>query len=78
VFMTPNTPETQAKALSMLVDIIMEAITESGSRGIPEGHLYAALMSIPNFRVDHLNLILEALEKKGKITRRGFLVKAVR
>jgi hypothetical protein len=73
--MTP-TPFQKTQALSALVDIIMDSIRAAGPMGAPEGHLYAALMSIPNFRVDHLNLILEALEKAGKVTRSNYVVRA--
>jgi hypothetical protein len=70
--------EAKVKALSALVDVIMSAVRESGSIGIPEGHLYAAIGStIPNFRVDHLNLILNGLEEAGKVSRRAFVVRAL-
>ena len=75
--MTP-TPFQKTQALSALVDIIMESIRAAGPMGAPEGHLYAALMTIPNFRVEHLNMILDALVQAGKVTRSNFLVKAVR
>lgn len=74
--MTTYTAEQKSKALSMLVDTIFEAIQASGNAGIPEGHLYASLMQIPNFQLHHLNMILGVLEGKGKITRKNFLLKA--
>lgn len=68
--------EVKAAALSTLVDSIMDIIASTGSQGIPEGHLYAGLMQIPNFRLEHLELILEILELKGKIKRQSHLVRA--
>ena len=70
------TPEMKAKALSMLVDAIMESIKAAGPMGAPEGHLYAALMTVPNFRVEHLDMILDALVKAGKVTRSNHVVRA--
>lgn len=64
-------------ALLALIKIIQETVHEAGPRGVPEGHLYAALMTIPNFRVDHLNMILDVLEKTGKITRSNYVVREV-
>lgn len=73
--MTP-TPSQKTQALSMLVDTIMESIRAAGPMGAPEGHLYAALMTIPNFRVEHLDMILDALVKAGKVTRSNHVVRA--
>ena len=70
------TPFQKTQALSALVDIIMESIRAAGSMGAPEGHLYAALMTIPNFRIEHLNMILDALVKAGKVTRSNHVVRA--
>lgn len=72
-----TTPSTQTKALLALIDTIVEAVQAAGPMGVPEGHLYAALMSIPNFRAEHLSKILDLLVKAGKVSRSGFLVKAV-
>jgi hypothetical protein len=70
------THSQKAQALSMLVDTIMESIRAAGPMGAPEGHLYAALMTIPNFRVEHLDMILDALVKAGKVTRGNHVVRA--
>jgi len=72
------TTQQKTQALSALVDTIMESIEAAGSRGIPEGHLYAGLMTIPNFRVEHLQMILGALVQAGKVTCSNHVVRASR
>ncbi len=70
-------PTSDTKALLLVIELISSTIKEAGSLGIPEGHLYAGLMTIPGFRVEHLNMILDLLVKAGKITRSNYLVKGV-
>ena len=71
------TPANKVNAVLAVVGIINDSIVAAGPQGISEGMLYAALMSIDGFRVEHLNYMLEALEGAGKITRSGFLCRAV-
>lgn len=75
--MSTPTTEAQLKALITLIDLVLDAVKASPN-GMPEGHLYAALMTgIPNFRIEHLNTVLNVLEEAGRITRKNYLVKAV-
>jgi hypothetical protein len=77
---TLSSSEAKAKtrALLTVIEAVDEAVRAVGPGGVSEGTLYASLMAIPNFRVDHLDMILTILERAGKITRSNFLVKAVR
>jgi len=64
----------QDKALAIrqivagLVDDVVETITDS-PRGIPAGHLYAALMGLIN--LDTFNAIMAQAIKSGKVEKRG-------
>lgn len=57
-------------------EIILDAITEAGTRGIPSGHLYVALMA--HITIDTYNTIIDALINTGKIKQSNYLLTAVK
>lgn len=63
-------------ALVAITEIILDAITEAGTRGIPSGHLYAALMA--HITIDTYNAIIDALVNTGKIKQSHFLLTATK
>lgn len=76
---TPAVQDKAAKRRAVLLaitEIILDAITEAGTRGIPSGHLYAALMGHMN--IDTYNVIIEALINTGKIKQSNYLLTATK
>jgi hypothetical protein len=67
----------QLEAMMLITNAVLETVQSAGPMGVPEGHLFAGLMTIPDFRVEHLNMVLRVLEGAGRVTRSNFLVKAV-
>jgi len=61
-------------AIVQLVNAIAEAIAEAGSRGIPSGHLYAALMG--KMTLAQFEALISLAVKAGKVKREGFLLRA--
>ena len=53
--------------------MILEAITEAGSDGIPSGHLYSMLMGTISLEI--YQSIIDALVKAKEITNKGHLLK---
>jgi len=62
-------------ALWMTVDAIDDAIKESGTQGIPAGHLYAAIMGQMN--LETFNAIISLLKKGKKIKETNHLLTAI-
>lgn len=76
---TPDIQDKAAKRRAVLLaitEIILDAITEAGTHGIPSGHLYAALMGHMN--IDTYNTIIDALINTGKIKQSNYLLTAVK
>jgi len=48
---------------------LFEAVKDSGKRGAPGGHLYAAVMG--HLTLDQFNQFMSALCKSGKVRRAG-------
>lgn len=75
---TPDIQDKAAKRRAVLVaitEIILDAITEAGTRGIPSGHLYAALMA--HITIDTYNTIIDALVNTGKIKQSNYLLETL-
>lgn len=53
---------------------ILEAVVESGDRGLPSGHLYASIMSLMSF--EEYNRVICFLLDNGFITQNNWLLKA--
>lgn len=60
-----------------LVNMVLETVQESGPHGAPCGHIYAAMMSIPGFTLDHFNAIEGALISAGKVRKSGHCLYAI-
>jgi len=68
---------TQQEAARRFADILLEAIagtTGSSMGGIPDGHLYAAVMGIVN--LDVYQATIRALVGAGLVTNRGHFLAA--
>ena len=68
--MATTTAAQAVKALTMLVDSVVEAVREAGTPGLPSGPLYAILSS-QGVSLATYQLLMNALVSAGKITRRG-------
>jgi hypothetical protein len=66
------TREDAVRALSAVIDIVVETIEKSGSNGMPGGHLYAVLMGY-GCTLDQFEYLMRALVETKKIRRRGQL-----
>jgi hypothetical protein len=55
-----------------LIILVLSALHDAGKRGMPSGHLYAALMSETD--LDEYNNVIGALEKVGFITNTHHLL----
>lgn len=53
-------------------NIIVETVTEAGSRGAPAGYLYAALMHI-GMTLSTFETLMAALVRAGRLRRKGLL-----
>ena len=73
--MSKGTEKARA-VMTLIVDMIEDAIKEAGEDGIPSGHLYAMLCGM--MHVDTFNSFIDHLEKEGKITNKGHLLKTVK
>lgn len=60
------------KALLALCETVIEAVNESPN-GLPEGHLYAALMGV-GMNLDTFNKLVGILVSAGKVRKQGFLL----
>ena len=69
------TPQEKAKIIFDVCESFYEMIQCRGVMGFPEGELYALVMG--KMSLDTFNGCIEMLEQAGKITRKGFLLKAV-
>ena len=63
------------KAIQQAALAILDAIRAAGDRGIPSGHVYAAVMG--SMSLDTYNLIIGALVGAKKITNTNHLLKAI-
>lgn len=66
---------TANKVLGILRETVLEAIDASGSRGIPSGHLYAALMQY--MTLDQYQGFMAAMVRDGLVTQSGFVFRKV-
>lgn len=60
------------RALLACVDAVAEAIRDSGSRGIPSGHLYAVLMGVMDINL--YQSIISILKRAGLVTEQSHLL----
>lgn len=63
---------TELQAALKVSLVMAEAIRDAGPRGIPSGHLYAAVMSVAS--LDAYNAILRVLQNKGWVRNSGHLL----
>jgi len=66
-------PTDARKAALEVVQIILEAISDSGDRGLPSEHLYSMLAGLMDFET--YTLLIDGLKRKGLITNKGHLLK---
>lgn len=71
-----TTNEQGIRALLALADIIEATARDSMPMGAPSGIVYAALMSA-GVNLETYQVILATMEKAGRITVRGDLIKVV-
>lgn len=69
------TTEQRRQKIQEIAYVIYDIIKSSGDKGIPSGHLYAALMG--KMTLDQYNLFIGALAANGKITNHNHLLKAI-
>ena len=69
------TPEDIRKVVTM-VNVIVEAVKETGTNGAPEGPMYAALMA-HGCTLDQFNLLVDLAVRAGKLRKRGHLLFAI-
>lgn len=72
---TMATEQQRQDAMYEIVAAVYMAIKESGSMGIPSGHLYAALMG--KLSLDSYQAIIGILVETGKISNNHHLLVAV-
>jgi len=65
----------QVRALIDFADALLEAVTAMGDRGMPAGHLYAAVMG--HMSLEQSQAIMRVLVKAGKVTHSGHVYRAV-
>ena len=70
----PAMTQAQYKALVHILDTLVETIREVPD-GMPSAHLYAMLMS--DMSHDMYERLIGILVQSGKVTKEGFLLKAV-
>ena len=70
------TTQTQKQAILAVLDILMEAISTAGERGIPSGHLYAILMG--KMTLSQYQSLIGILVKSGKVKDSGHLLTAIK
>ena|SRR5712664_908935 len=63
----------QKTSMLLLMDLLIEAIEASGDRGIPEGHIYAAVMSKVELSV--FQGVIDSFVEQGNVTRTNHLLK---
>lgn len=63
-------------ALLYILTSIVEAVKVAGTRGAPGGVLFAAMMGA-GCTLDQFNQLMAALQRAGKVTKRGELYFAV-
>ena len=68
--------QMQVHAFIEMAEAIAEAIEASGPRGVPSGHLYAAVMGAMDLTT--YEAIIAALTKSGRVTQSGFVLTAKR
>ena len=68
--MTTTTAAQAVKALTILVDSVVEAVQTAGTLGLPSGPLYA-ILATQGVSLATYQLLMNALVSAGKITRRG-------
>lgn len=56
--------QTQAQVARLVARVIVQAVSESGRRGLPSGHLYATLSS-HGCTIDQYNSFIESLVGLG-------------
>ncbi len=66
----------QLKAYFAAIQAIHEAIVASGEKGIPEGHLYAHVMSMMSLST--FESMIKILVESKRITNNGHLLVAVK
>ena len=66
------TREDAVRALSAVIDIVVETIEKSGSSGVPGGHLYAVLMTY-GCTLAQFEYLMGALVETKKIRKSGQL-----
>lgn len=64
--------EKAMKAIQMIAEAIVEAVKAAGKLGAPAGTIYAALMTY-GITLEQFNQFMAALEKVGKVRRKGLL-----
>lgn len=68
--------KAQLNAILAVVDIIIEAVQVAGTRGLPEGHLYAHMMVMPGMTLDNFQKLVRLAVSSGKIKSENHLLTA--